>query len=203
MQRTIGSLGGGESTTFSFDLVAFPDAAANTYKIPVTLTYDDEQGNSDTQTETIGIAVGSAPELLVYLERNDLEMETLKGEVVIRFVNKGLSEIKLLELEVEETEQLSVASESNILYVGNIDADDYESADLTLTLTQESVDVPIKVTYRDALNTLYEETYTIHIDAKKGNGQQSSNIWIWAILLIIVVAGFFWWRSRSAKKRRH
>lgn len=200
--KTISSLAGGQTATFTFDLVAFPGAEANAYQVPVTLAYEDEQGNSESQEETIGLVIGSPPELLVYLERNDLTRETMKGDIVVKFVNKGLSEIKLLEMEVLENDEVEVNSESPILYVGNIDEDDYESADVTLTLFQESVDVPIKVSYRDVLNRQYEETYTIHVDAKKGSGKNASNAWLWIILVIVLLAAFFWWRRSKKKKQR-
>lgn len=200
--KTIASLAGGESSTFDFDLLAFPDAAANAYQLPVMLRYEDEQGNTLTQNETIGLIIGSAPELLVYLEQNDLSSETKQGNVVIKFVNKGLDQIKLLELEVLENENVSVLSESPVLYVGNIDADDYESADLTLKIMKSSVNVPLKVTYKNALNQPYEETIMLHLNAKNGNGKTSSTLWIWILVIIVLVLAFWFWRRRREKRTK-
>lgn len=199
--KTISSLGGGQRATFTFDLTAFPGAAANVYQLPVTITYEDEQGNEKSQSETVGIMVGSAPDLLVYFERNDVSKETMEGGVVIKFVNKGLSEIKLLEMEIVESDDIEVTSESPILYVGNIDADDYESADVTLKITKDAIDIPVKVAYKDALNQEYEETYMLHLDTKNVNGGKSSSLGLWLVLLVVVVGGFFLWRRRSSKRK--
>ncbi len=199
--KTIGFLEGGKSASFRFDIIAYPGALANAYQVPVTLSYEDEQGNAVTQQKTFGLVVGSEPELLVYLERNDLSGETLRGDIVVRFVNRGLTEIKLLEMEVLRGEEVTVLGDSSILYVGNIDVDDYESAETSLKLKQASADVPVKVTYRDALNRQYEETFLVHVDAKKGNGKKAGATWLWLLLLVAVIGGAWWWRRRSRKRR--
>lgn len=200
--QTISSLEGGKSATFTFGLTAFPNIEANVYQIPMTINYEDEQGNSVSQEKTVGISVGSKPELLVYFERNGLSAETGTGDVVIKFVNKGLSQIKLLEMEVEENDEVQVLSESPKLYVGNIDTDDYETADLTLKIADGHANLPLKVSYRDALNNEYEETYTLPIDAKNGTGSNGNKAWIWILVIVIAGAFFWWWHSKSGKRKR-
>ncbi len=197
--KTIASMDGGKSASFTFTLAAFPDASENTYQVPVTLAYEDEQGNSKSQSETIGITIGSEPELVVYPESSALTQERPEGQVTLKFVNRGLGEIKLLEMTVEENDGVQVTSESPTLYVGNIDVDDYESATLTLKARQLPVDVPIKVEYRDALNQPHEETVNVRLKPS-GDGQQGGvSVWLWILILLLLVGLLFWWRKRKKK----
>lgn len=198
--RTVSSLAGGQSTTFTFNIVALPDAAPNAYQIPVRLSYEDEQGNSISQEKTIGVVVGSEPELLVYFDQIGVTKETKQGDVVIKFVNKGLTQIKLLEMEILENKDVQVTSESPRLYVGNIDVDDYESTDIGLKVAKDTVTVPVKVTYRDALNRQYEQTYDLKLNAKNTTSGNRLG-WVGWIVIIVIIIGAVWlWRRRKAKK---
>ncbi|MBR9700342.1 hypothetical protein GOV11_00570 [Candidatus Woesearchaeota archaeon] len=200
--KTISSLRGGESHTFVFNLAAYPDAEANAYQLPITLSYDDEQGNAKSQDETIGIVVGSQPELLVYFDRVGITADSGEGEVVIQFVNKGLSEIKLLEMEVIETDDVKVTSESSLVYVGNIEEDDYESADIDLSVKGDDVMVSLRVAYKDALNKDYETEYQLPLKLKSGNGGSSGMGWVWFVLIVGGIAGIWYWRRRKKSKRK-
>ncbi len=199
--KTISRLLGGQETTFSFDLITYPDATARAYRIPITLSYDDEQGNAKSQEETVGIIVGTKPELLVYFDSVDMSPENREGEVVIQFVNKGLAEIKLLEMEVLENDNVYVTTESEIIYVGNIDADDYESAEVGLHVNGQETKVPIRIKYRDALNREYEETHELVVRVPKANGNGGTSVWIWVILLILIAGGVWYWRKRKSGKK--
>ncbi|MBR9692946.1 hypothetical protein GOV07_03390 [Candidatus Woesearchaeota archaeon] len=200
---TIATRSGNKKGVVPFGVVAYPDAESGTYRIPITLTYEDEQGNEKVQEETIGIQIGSEPELLVYIEQNGLSKDTMSGTVVVKFVNKGLSEIKLLEMEVIENDDVEVLSESSLIYVGNIDEDDYESADIALKISKSPTTLPIRIAYRDALNTPYEEVIELELDATNGNGKHGSSTWMWIVIVVVIGGAFWWWRKRkNAKKSR-
>lgn len=201
--KTIKELFGGEEYVFVFDLLAYPGATANAYQLPITLSYDDETGNSASQEETVGIIIGSVPELLVYFDKIGLSTEHRTGEVTVRFINKGLSEIKLLELEIVESDALSVMSETPIIYVGNIDEDDYESASFSIKVGKDTDVLPLVVRYKDALNQNYEETYNLALNLHSANGDGGPNYLMWLIIIVVIAGGFWWWRKRSKKNKKH
>jgi hypothetical protein len=203
--QTIPSLRGGEERTIQFTLTAYPDAAVKAYQLPLNLSYQDEQGTAHAQQETIGIVINAKPELLVYFDRTDVSKETGQGNVIIKFVNKGLSQIKLLEVQVVETPDVTVLSDSSSVYVGNIDVDDYQSADITLKVGKDTAQVPLKVTYKDALNQDHSEEITLTVQRKSQNGTNGGWSWIiWALVLVVAVGGFWIWRRRrrSAARRQ-
>lgn len=199
--QTIDNLEGGAIHTFMFGLTAFPSAESNAYKLPVEITYDDEQGNDVSQNKTVGLMIGAQPELLVYFDQVNVDEESNQGSVIIRFVNKGLSEVKLLEAEIMESDDIEVLSESTISYVGNIDEDDYETTDVMLKVSGET-HVPITIRYRDALNNPYEEQIVLPLKPKpseNGGGFGFSTI---LIVLLIAALVFVWWRGRKRRGKR-
>lgn len=201
--KTIGMLMGGQTTKFTFELVAFPDATPRAYQIPITLSYDDERGNSKSQEETVGLVVGTIPELSVYFESVSMSPESKSGKVVIQIVNKGLAEIKLLEMEILENENVQVTTESHVIYVGNIDEDDYESAEVGLHIANDETVVPIKISYRDALNRQYEEQYDLEIRIPSTNSDTGgTSVLTWVVVLVLLGAGIWYWRRRKSKRRK-
>lgn len=199
--KTINSLLGGQEYDFKFEVTAFPDAEVQANQLPITLSYEDEQGNEEVQTETIGFIIGTEPELLVYFEKIGLTQENKQGDIIIKFVNKGLSEIKLLEMRLDETKDFELLSESNIIYVGNIDEDDYESAEISIKTSENAIEVPLTVKYRDALNKEYEDDIVLPLELKSSNGDGKKN-YAWTIIIILVIVIGVWWYFKKNKKRR-
>ncbi len=198
--QTISTLGGGQQYAFTFGLVSTPDATSQAYGIPVTLTYQDEQGNTLTQQEMVGVVVGSQPELLVYPEQVSITKDTMQGSVIIKFVNKGLSDLKLVSMQVLPSSDITVLSDSSILYVGTIATDDYQSADLSLKVAKDQVELPLNVTYRDALNREYTETVDVPLtvqDAANGSGMGWTT---WIIIIVVIGAAAWFWIVR---RKRH
>lgn len=195
--KTINSLSGGEKHSFSFMLTTYPDTPSQAYQIPMTIEYDDETGNQKTQEKTVGVLVGAKPELLVYFDEISLTKQKPEGEAIIRFVNKGLSEIKLLEMTVLENDNIEVLSESPTIYVGNIDNDDYESASLRLRAQE---DVTLQVTYKDALNRAYTETITLPLTLTE-SADDGQPVLVWILVFALAGAAFWWWRKKKSSKK--
>jgi len=200
--KTIAQIGADETTTFSFSLLAYPEATAQATRVPVTLTYQDEQGNEQNQSESVGLVIGSAPELRVYLESTTLTKESPQGEIVVKFVNRGLSEIKLLEMELVSNDAVGTVAESPVVYVGNIDSDDYESADLTVKATEDEFILPLRVKYRDALNKEYTDEINLPVTLQSKNSHSSFPSWmVWLLIIVLAAAAVWYWRFRSKKRK--
>lgn len=195
--KTIRELRGGERHTFTFTLASSPDAAVDTYRLPLSLTYNDERGNEKSQSEAIGITIGAEPELLVYVD--SVEAAGEDTNVVIRLVNTGLAEIKLVQLRILPAQGVSVKSPSQVTYVGNIDEDDYETAEVTLGIGEDRANVSVQVVYRDALNRQYEEQHLLMIDPPEVERSVSAGVWV---ALAIVAVGLGVWLFRRRRRRR-
>lgn len=198
--EAIAELSGGQSHTFRFDVLAAPEATPGAYRVPLSIDYLDEEGDELEQAKSIGVVVGSEPELLVYFDTVDLTYEMLSGEVVMRIVNKGLDEVKLVQLQVNEEQGVEVTSESATIYVGNIDEDDYETATLNIKVANGTEYVPITLTYKDSLNQPYTQAFQLPLRLHHRQNGGGMN-WPIIILVILVIGGAAIWYLRRKRKR--
>ena len=112
----------------NFDLIALPDAEGGIYKIPIEITYTDEAGTSYTKDDYISLKLSSTPDLLIHVDSSEINADMKSGTVVLKIINRGLTNIKLLTAELDEGEGYEIMSQPEV-YVGNIDSDDYETVD--------------------------------------------------------------------------
>ena len=100
---------------------------------------------------------------------------------------------------------------SHDYYVGNIDSDDYETADFKVYLSQTNdsiVKIPVNIEYQDPNGVVYKRTENIEFaiytqrEIQKFGLNKQSNIWGIVIVIAIVVAGFFIYRKWSKRKKK-
>ena len=199
----------GEENIFSYNLIAYSDAESGVYKIPIELTYYDELETSYLKEDIVGVIVGTKPDMSVVLDETELYVGKQSGTVTIRFINKGFSAVKFLDVKLEDNGEYDVIS-ANEVYVGNVDSDDYETAHFNIylkngaTKKEKTITLPLKVEYRDANNNLYSETHNLELDVLKpeklGIKQSSGGGFIFVILLII--GGVIYYRRRKKKSKK-
>jgi hypothetical protein len=206
-EKKIRYLEGGEEQTISFNLKTYANAESRVYKVPITISYTDESGNTFSRTDLIGVIVGSEPKLTVLVESSQIRSAGSSGEVVIKFVNKGVTNIKFLNVKVEENELVDVLSTTNEVYIGGIDSDDYDTANFRVKIaksTGSSGSLPLVIDYMDANNKEYSEKIDLPLsflsDSELGVETKSPVGTIVFVGIAVVVIGFFIWRR---KKRKH
>jgi len=208
-EEVVSFLDAGERTTLEFTVVAEPDAASSLYKLPVELTYNDRLGTIYTRNDTVCIIIGGVPELLAYVDTSDVYGSSQTGEVTVRFVNHGVTDIKFLRASVLESDTYAVLSQPEV-YVGNVDSDDYETASFDLALERvkgSQVSVPLLLEYRDANNNLFEEQVDVVLrlysssQAKKLGLKEGSGFGGFLIMLLIVGGGLYGYRRWKKKKK--
>jgi hypothetical protein len=214
-EKRIPSLKAGESAVMSFDLMVYPDATSRVYKLPVVLTYKDELDTEFEKEDIIGITVGSAPDIYVVIDSSDLIAGTKTGKVSFKFVNKGVTNVKFLDVMLDETEEYKIVS-SKEEYIGNIDSDDFESVDFSIFLNNNdnaddgrTIEFPLHITFKDANNNDYSKDitlkYPIRTAEEKGMAKNSS-VMIIALAIVIIIVGWIiyrrWEKRRKAKKQQ-
>jgi len=211
-QQVIKNIGAGKTKRVEFTLIPDPDTGADVYKIPVTIKYSDELGTNYSKSEVISVIVGDEPILEPLIDSTNIYTKGKVGEVDISFVNKGTTDLKLLDVELKESDYVKVISNANV-YLGNIDSDDYEIAEFKIyvkDVDNSRVPLIINYNYLDPNNNQYEKQKTLYIDvysnkeAKKYglDGAGSSSGGIFAVIIIIVIGyfGYRWWKKRKKHK---
>jgi hypothetical protein len=210
-EKVIEKIDKNEEADVKFNIVGEPNAQSGIYKVGVAYIYYDALGNAYSRNSTIGLIIGSDPDLLVGIDSTTIYQSGTTGEVTVKIVNKGVNEIKFLNVKLAESGSYRMISPSEV-YVGNIDSDDYETADFKLALKDKGsndVILPLKLEYRDANNkeytqdielklTLYDTSEAKELGLVQGNGKVG-----FVVVIVVVVAGLFIylrWRRHRKKK---
>ncbi len=196
-KKTISELSANSQAVFEYRLQVKPSAAADVYRIPVTIEYLDELGDIKEQNETIGLLVNAPAQMRAYLQ--DVAWVGDELEVSMRIVNKGLSEVKFVELTIGDSEDYIIASQQLSRYVGNIDTDDWETIRFSIMPLSEQIVVPVNYSFEDAFNTPYynEQSFVVDVPARDEN---NSSLFIIIIVLLAVLLA--WYLFKRKKNRR-
>jgi hypothetical protein len=204
----------GESVLVSYDIMVYPSASSRVYKLPVIVTYKDEIDTEFEKDDIVGIVVGSEPDVYVVIDSSDLVAGKKTGKVSFKFVNKGVTDIKFLDVVLKENGDYKIIS-SKEEYIGNIDSDDFESVEFSIYLNnnnnanEESVlDFPLHITFKDANNMDYDKEvdlkYQIRTPEEKGEAQSRSAmiIAVVVVLMLLVWIGYKVWERRRRRQQK-
>lgn len=205
-ERNIDTLQPGSSRELEFRIITLADAASQIYKVPLEISYFDEFGEQFQINDVIALIVGSKPILDINVESSEL-IAGRKGTVSIEIVNRGLTDTKFLNVRLLFSENFQALS-SNTVYVGDVDSDDVEDIDFELLAVQQGfVELPLQLTYRDANNKPYTESFSVQarvysIDEAKALGLLPSNTRAVVILTIVAII-ILYFILRRIFRRRH
>ncbi|MBU1030365.1 MAG: hypothetical protein ABIC91_06200 [Nanoarchaeota archaeon] len=188
-----------------YEIIALPGAEANVYKIPLDISYYDNVGNSYSKSELIGVVVNSEPDIKVTVDGTDLLRSQMVGTITLKVVNKGLSDLKFLNLKLTETDDFEIMSSSSEEYIGNLDSDDFETVEYKIKLKKTGeIKIPLELEYKDTNNNPYSESLSVNLKVRTAEelGQEKSKGGIWIIIIVVVVVGFFIYRNRKKKKKK-
>ncbi|HME87149.1 MAG TPA: hypothetical protein VKE88_01950 [Candidatus Nanoarchaeia archaeon] len=191
----------------TFQLLALPDATSNTYKVPIEIKFIDGTGKNYTKSSIIGLTVGATPDISITTTDSSIYGKGELGNIALKFTNKGLTDIKLLNVVLNESEAYDIISEDE-LYLGNIDSDDYETAEFRIKarkVKDGSVPLIVNLDYRDANNKEYHETRIVDlkvVSAKElgveGNGSGFGTV----VFAVIFIGGGYYLYRRWEKKKK-
>jgi len=171
-EKKIRNIKPGEEVIFSYSLVAYSDAEAKVYKIPIQLNYYDGLGTQYTKDDIIGLIVSAKPDIRAVINENPITKAGTSGDISVKFVNKGLTNIKFVNVIAHENNDLEITGAKEE-YIGNIDSDDYESVDFAVYVKnteKSSVMLPLTYEFMDANNNKY--TKDVELEMKLCTGDE-------------------------------
>ncbi|MGV8172490.1 MAG: COG1361 S-layer family protein [Candidatus Woesearchaeota archaeon] len=207
-ERRIYMLESGKSTEFQYNLRAYPDAVSKVYKIPFTLTYYDSLGNAKNKTDYVGVIVNGVPDISVIIDKTDLTMQTRNGIITLKIINKGVSDMKFLNVILKDSQDFEVLSNSDTTYVGNLVSDDYQTAEYRINVKskENTINMPVTLQYRDANNRYYEKIFNVElnlIDSKKIESNNKGGFpWLIVIIILVIVGGIWYYFKNKNKKNK-
>ncbi len=204
-EQFLKQLAGNQEHTFTFNLVVGADAKSQLYPVPLLVTYADKFGRNFNFSSSFGLAVEAPPEYIINVDKSDIVLPNTKGKVVLSVSNIGASDINYVTVEVKGTPDIEMLS-NNLVYMGNLESDDYETAEFDLYVKDQTgnIDLPVTITYKDSYNRNIQDTkiltlkvYSKNDAIKYGLVTPSSS---WGILLFLIIAGaggYYWYTKRK------
>jgi hypothetical protein len=202
-----------EITDLTFKLVANSDAELKTYNIPIEISFKDRFDESHLLTGKFGIKVYEKPDYLldlteVELAKGEVFLPNTKGRVIIAFSNTGRGDINALNIKLLPSDAYRIITKDE-LYVGNLESDDYETAEFDIYVNKVTGDVPLKLQldYKDSENTKFTDNVDLMLKvySKREAGKlgliKKRNI-IGAIIFWLIIAGIIYLIYRHYKKKK-
>lgn len=199
----IRNIKGGESREANFSFIVAPDAAVKVYKIPVTLKYTDQRNNKYEKNTYISVVVDAEPEYVLNIEESEVYEEDVAGNIVVSLSNIGVANINYATLTLEEGEYYTILS-SDTVYLGNLESDDYETAQFKIYTTEYAKELPLnfRLVYKDAFNKNYDERiilttkmFTAWQARKYGLTEEGFGFTTLFILLGVGVLAWYFWKQ--------
>lgn len=200
-EKKVRRINAGNFSDLFFDIVVLPNTDGGIYKIPLTLNYTDELGKEYSTNSMISVEVGAVPDIYVVIDSTTIYSRKRVGDVTIKIVNKGLTDLKFLDVTLQEGIGYKIISSPQV-YVGDLDSDSYETVDFRIEVNEKNITLPLKLDYKDTSNNQHLEdvNVTFNLVSAQELGQKESYAGIIFLTLAIAVLIFMIYRSW---KKRH
>lgn len=189
----------------NFSIVVLPNSKEGVYKIPFTIQYIDEIGNSYSENNTISVKISAKPKIFAELTSSDIYEGNLMGKINIKMANKGVGDLKFLVIELLPSEDYEIIGSSKD-YVGALNSDEYETVDFKLNVKEakKEVNLKIKRDYTDANNKEYSDNIEIPlkvISAKEAGIKQNNNNLAILVIIGLLIAYVVYRKIRKKAKK--
>lgn len=203
-RKRIQKIAPGENEEIEFQLAVDSGAETGVYKVPIELDYENEAGTGFSKKEHTGIVVGGEPVIETGINSKEIKTPGSSGSVTLRMVNRGEGMAKYAELSVAENEGYDILS-SDSFYIGNIDSDDYQTAEVELYAEPESENLvlPVTISYRDTEGNMVKKEKEVDVKLHSPDqlavyrGSGGVPIWIYGLAVLVIVGGIYYWRKRK------
>jgi len=198
-----------DEKTASFNLEAFPNAQTGIYSIPITITYFNEDKVKFTRTSEVAVTI-KAPPVVSFSIEDSISLKGRVNEISMRIINKGLSDLRFLEIRLLESSGYKIISQSQI-YIGDLDSDDFENAEFKIYLNanaNNNIEFPVIINYKDTLNNAYsrQESVLLRVyseeEAKSLGLIAGSNTGIIITAVIAVIVLYIIYRFIRKKRKK-
>lgn len=133
------------------------------YPLTITINYENEtHGTQPAQSYSVLVPVSSGNTPFVYLDsQNKLTAGTV-GEITIGVANRGLARAKHVVLTISGEDRFKLI-DTDTRYIGDIESDDYDTADFTILPEPDCSSVTVEVSYADDYGNQYSMTADVPI----------------------------------------
>ncbi|MFP4402052.1 MAG: COG1361 S-layer family protein [Candidatus Nanoarchaeia archaeon] len=186
--KRISQISSNENVEVTFNLGVSPSAQIQPYKLPVLLEYEDVLGNTYEEEFELYIIVNTPVELLVNLDR------VTNNQATFSIANPGPGVVRgaYVDFKDESGEVFSTQ------YLGNLNADDFQTIQSEVQMSNSSQDITLDVYYSDGFYNQYSTTHTFTIDEMT---QESNSSLPLVIIGVVIIVAYISYRYYMKKKK--
>lgn len=203
-RKSLDILDSAKTSTLKYNVKSYPTITPGIYKLPIRISFFDGTGQNYTVTDYITLIVNPDSKLSISIDSSTLTQAMMTGDVTIKIINKGFGEVKFANLKLIESEDYELLTPYSDIYIGNIDSDDYDTADIRIKANTDEIKIPVELQYSDSLNNEYtlQKTLNLKVYSLSELGVQKSNTGLYAVIIIVIgVAGYFIYRKTRHNKK--
>jgi hypothetical protein len=191
----LGDFSGGDSKNAIFSVSVDSKTDSMVYKIPLKITYLDDNGTEKTVSRDIGVRVDETPELKVSMVSSEKFTAGKTGKFTVTIVNDGFVNAKFLDIKILPSDAYKILSQDDI-YVGNLDSDDSQEEEFTIKVADNvslgALPVKFSLAYKSAnknVEIIREKSVDLQVlsDADYANGQPKQDPFGIVLSIVILV----------------
>ncbi|MDP7181165.1 MAG: hypothetical protein QF486_01215 [Candidatus Woesearchaeota archaeon] len=197
-KKRIQSISGGQMASVDFDLIPDTSAGVGIFKVPVTLTYFDTKGKRYNESTTLAIMLNSPPKTEVVVASVDSDGADTPSTVGIKFINKGVANLKYVNLELVKDPAYEILTPSNTDYLGNVDNDDFETSEFLIKPKNRQTTLKVRAEYLDEYNKEHSEMYDLPVTFYSAQEIEGGGSKAWVVIVLIVAGvGYYYYKKKK------
>lgn len=207
-QASVDEINDGKSYSFNFELLANADAESGVYKIPVIIDYTIDSERKQTKG-LISIIINALPKIEISSDKSFL-IKGQENSLTIKITNSGLGDARLLSVKLKDIQGIKYLNSNNV-YIGTINSDDFDNSVFNILLSQNSpstLNIPVEISYSDSRNNNIVEDKILTIKAYSKNEAYSlglmkkNNTGLIISIVVIVIIGYLVYRNIRKRIRK-
>jgi len=123
-------------------------------------------------------------------------------ELTFEILNIAESDVEALTLEIPKQDDVTIKG-ANRIVVGDLDSNEYTTADFEATLPEKETTINLNVIYTDSINTRRELQKVVEFDPSyyldRNGDKKTPPYWLFGLIVLVVV--IIVWRTIKKKKR--
>ncbi len=202
-EATIEEIEDDDAEEVVFRIRASPTAKPGDYQIPFTLTHRNANA-TQVKAGMISLRVTGTVELAASFQQ-DTPVIGRTDRLSLKLINKGFADARyvIVRLQVNNL----VLTSDDVVYIGDISANDFETATFDVRYTKEKPLVAATIEYRDFNNVLQtlqlQEQLTVYTEdeGRERGIIERSKTPMYITLAVILLAAWFIWRMVRRRRR--
>jgi len=188
-KKRINYVGAGEIETITFQLASDTSTQVKVYSIPVSLAYQDERNKKYSDTAKISLVVNAVPEISLTVDSTKFDSKKKPGTVTLKMVNKGVINLKYVTLRLGTSKDYEILSSTNETYIGNLDSDDFETANFVIKPSVDSPKLNVELDFKDPYNVNFQKKYVLPVKIITDSDLEKGSSYTPVIIIILLIAG--------------